>query len=106
VKGGTISGASTLVLDGDIRLENVTVPDGAALVVAVVPGASVSVKNLTVSPGPTYLLEELSDEEIASGETPEYLRIRGYRIVNQGVKKFTISEEGRWEIDSSGLRRL
>ena len=49
---------------------------------------------------------ELSDEEIASGETPEYLRIRGYRIVNQGVKKFTISEEGRWEIDSSGLRRL
>ena len=106
VNGGAISGASTLVLDGDIRLENVTVPDGASLVVSAVQGASVTVKNLNVSPGPNYLLEELGDAELASGETPEYLRIRGYRILDQGVKKFTVAEEGRWEIDGSGLRRL
>jgi len=106
VKGGAIAGAATLVLDGDIRLENVTVPDGAALVVSAVHGASVTVKNLNVSPGPNYLLEELGDAEIASCETPEYLRIRGYRIVDRGVKKFTVAEEGRWEIDGSGLRRL
>jgi hypothetical protein len=66
----------------------------------------VTVKNLTVSPGPTYLLEELGDAEIASGETPEYLRIRGYRIVNQGVRKFAIEEKGRWEIDGAGVTRI
>ena len=106
VKGGSISGAATLVLDGDIRLENVTVPDGAALVVSAIPGASVTVKNLNVSPGPTYFLEVLGDAELASGETPEYLRIRGYRIVDQGVRQFSIAEEGRWEIDGSGLRKI
>ena len=105
IKGGAISGASTLVLDGDIRLENVTVRDGASLVVSAIRGAAVTVKNLNVSPGPTYLLEELGPREIASEETPEFLRIRGYRIVDQGVKKFAIVEEGRWEIDASGVRK-
>ena len=105
VKGGALSGASTLILDGDIRLENVSVSDGASLVISAVPGAAVMVKNLTVSSGPSYLLEELDNGEIASGETPEYLRIRGYRIADQGVKRFAIAEEGRWEINGSGLRR-
>jgi len=106
VTGGAISGASTLILDGDIRLENVTVPDGAALVVSAVPGAAVTVKNLNVSPGPTYLLEELGPREIASDEVPEYLRIRGYRIVNQGVHQFSVAEEGRWKIDASGVMKI
>ena len=65
-----------------------------------------TVKNLNVSPGPTYFLEVLGDAELASGETPEYLRIRGYRIVDQGVRQFSIAEEGRWEIDGSGLRKI
>jgi UDP-sugar pyrophosphorylase len=106
VKGGAISGTATLVLDGDIRLENVTVPDGSTLVVSAVPGASVTVKNLNISPGPTYLLEELGDAELASGETPEYLRIRGYRIVDQGVNKIAVEEKGRWEIDGSSARKI
>ena len=105
VKGGALSGDCTLILDGDIRLENVSVSDGASLVVSAVPGAAVTVKNLSVSSGPTYHLEELGDAEIASGETPEYLRIRGYKIVDQGVTRFVIAEEGRWEINGSGLRR-
>jgi hypothetical protein len=66
----------------------------------------VTVKNLDVSPGPGYLLEELGDAEMASAETPEFLRIRGYKIVNPGVKKYVVSEKGRWVIDASGLRKI
>ena len=105
IQGGAISGASTLILDGDIRLENVAVSDGASLVVSAVPGAAVTVKNLSVSSGPTYLLEELGELEFASRDTPEYLRIRGYKIVNQAVKRFSVAEKGRWEINGLGLRR-
>ncbi|MFA7344068.1 MAG: UTP--glucose-1-phosphate uridylyltransferase [Terrimicrobiaceae bacterium] len=107
VKGGSVSGACTVVLDGDIRLENVTVSGGAALVVSAVRGAAVTVKNLEISSGPGYVLEELTPQETASAETPEHLRIRGYRITGPGVKRFAVSEEGRWEIDGSGsVRRL
>ena len=106
IKGGSVSGASTLVLDGGIKLENVTVAGGASLVISAVHGATVTVKNLNVSSGPSYLLEELSPREIASDEIPESLRIRGYKIVNQEVKKITIAEEGAWEIDGSELRKI
>lgn len=106
VSGGSLSGSSTLVLDGDIRLENVTVSGGAALVVTAVPGASVIVRNLEVSSGPTFLLEELGPAEIASAETPEFLRIRGYKILNQGVRIHRASEPGRWELDEAGLRKV
>ncbi|MEI8309577.1 MAG: UTP--glucose-1-phosphate uridylyltransferase, partial [Verrucomicrobiota bacterium] len=92
IQGGSLSGPGTLVLKGDIRLENVSVSGGASLVVTAVPGATVTVKNLSVSSGPTFLLEELGDEEFTSGETPEFLRIRGYKIVNPGVKKYEASE--------------
>ncbi|MCX6969854.1 MAG: UTP--glucose-1-phosphate uridylyltransferase [Verrucomicrobia bacterium] len=105
IKGGTISGASTLVLDGDVRLENVSVSGGASLVISAVPGARVTVKNLNVSSGPGYLLEQLSADEMASADVPEYLRIRGYRITDRGAKKFVVGEEGRWEIDAGGVRR-
>jgi UDP-sugar pyrophosphorylase len=106
IEGGSISGASTLVLDGDVRLENVTVSGGGSLVVSAVQGAHVTVKNLNVSSGPGYLLEQLSAGEMASADVPEYLRIRGYRIIDQGVRKIVISEAGRWEIDAVGLRKV
>ena len=106
IRGGSVSGASTVVLDGDLTLENVTVSGGASLVISAVPGAAVTVKNLDVSSGTGYLLEELNDAEMASTETPEFLRIRGYKIVNPGVKKFVVSEKGRWVIDASGARKI
>lgn len=105
ITGGSISGTSTLVLDGDVRLENVSVSGGAGLVISAVPGAKVTVKNLNVSSGPGYLLEQLSADEMASADVPEYLRIRGYRMIDQGAKKFVVGEEGRWEIDAAGVRR-
>ena len=105
IRGGSISGTSTLILDGDIELENVTIRDGAALVITAVSGATVTVKDLDISSGPGYLLEELTPAEMAAESIPEYLRIRGYRIVDQGVKKIVIGEAGRWEIDRAGMRK-
>lgn len=106
VKGGSLSGESTLVLDGDITLENVAVSGGASLVVVAAPGASVTVKNLRVSSGPSFVLQELDDQEIVSAATKEYLRIRGYKILDQGVRRFVVSGEGCWQIDGEGLRKV
>lgn len=102
IQGGRISGDATLILDGDIRLENVTVNAGASLVVHAAPGASVTIKDATFSSGPTYRIQELTDAEIASPDVPEYLRIRGYRIIDEGVKKHTITEPGQWILTSQG----
>lgn len=104
VSGGSISGAGTLILDGDIRLENVTIEGGGCLVVSAIPGASVTVKDLKISSGPTFLLEELGAHP--SPDTPEYLLIRGYKIVDQGVRKYAITREGRWLLDSSGVSEV
>jgi UDP-sugar pyrophosphorylase len=102
IQGGRISGDSTLVLDGDIRLENVNVDAGAALVVHAAPGASVTIKDATFTAKPTFEIQQLTDAEIASPDVPEYLRIRGYRIIDQGAKIFTISQPGKWVITPQG----
>ena len=102
IQGGRISGDSTLVLDGDIRLENVNVDAGAALVVHAAPGASVTIKDATFTAKPTFEIQQLTDAEIASPDVPEYLRIRGYRIIDQGAKIFTISQPGQWIITPQG----
>jgi UDP-sugar pyrophosphorylase len=107
IRGGSISGDATLVLDGDIRLENVVIPDGATLSIHAAPGSSVLVRDLTVAPGSTYRLENLTDEELTSSEVPEYLRIRAYRITDNGVKQISVTEPGRWLVDANGdLKKL
>jgi UDP-sugar pyrophosphorylase len=102
IHGGSISGDSTLILDGDIRLENVTVSDGAALVISAAPGASLTVKDLAVSSGQSFVLQELTDAEMSSSDVPEYLRIRGYRIVDGGVRKYAVASPGNWSLNAQG----
>lgn len=76
VRGGSISGNATLVLDGDTSLEHVVIPDGATLI-----AKDVALKNQTISVEETACrLVELTDQEMTSPEVPESLRIRGYRI--------------------------
>ena len=70
----------------------------AALVVHAGPGASVTIKDTTFSAKPTFEIQELTDAEIESPDVPEYLRIPGYRIINQGAKTFTITQPGKWII--------
>ena len=82
IRGGSISGEATLVLDGDVTLENVTIADGASLVAKASEGGSLEIKDRTVTRGGTvHDLVPLTDAEMASADVPEYLRIRGYRIV-------------------------
>ncbi len=102
IRGGSISGNATLILSGDIRLEDVILADGAALVISAVPGARVSVQGLHVPAGDGFEIVQLTDEEMGSNDVPEFLRIRGYRIVDRGVRRYQISEPGDWVIDAGG----
>ena len=102
ILGGSISGNSTLILSGDITLENVVIPAGATLVISAVPGAQVTVKDLRVPVSPGFEIVELTEAEMASTDVPEYLRIRGYRIVDRGVRKYLIDRPGDWVIGTDG----
>ena len=102
ILGGSISGNSTLILSGDITLENVVIPAGATLVISAVPGAQVTVKDLRVPVSPGFEIVELTEAEMASTDVPEYLRIRGYRIVDRGVRKYLIDRPGDWVIGPDG----
>ena len=77
IRGGSISGNSTLILEGDTTLEHVVIPDRATLV-----AKDATLKNQTIPVEEnSYRLVELTDAEMSSPEVPESLRIRGYRIV-------------------------
>jgi UDP-sugar pyrophosphorylase len=81
IHGGSISGDATLILDGDVSLENVTIPEGASLVVHANENTPCSLKDFVVTSASHFVIQPLTDEEMQSETVPEYLRIRGYRIV-------------------------
>jgi UDP-sugar pyrophosphorylase len=101
-QSGSISGDSTLILDGDIRLENTTISNNTSLIIHAAKGSQVTVKNLTVSGGAGFRITELTEAEMASSDVPEYLRIRGYRIIGEGVQKYTITQPGKWILHADG----
>lgn len=88
VRGGRISGCSTLIIEGDVRLENVVIPEGCSLKVS--GGEGAILRDYVAEAGPGYELELLSDEEMADPAVPEFLRIRGYRIVNAGARSIKL----------------
>eukprot|EP01052_Picozoa_sp_SAG31_P018416 SAG31_NODE_1304_length_8894_cov_22.532689_2_plen_352_part_00 len=92
VSGGSVSARSTLVLEGrDIALENCTL-DGA-LVVKAVPGAHVTLKDLTVSnAGWEFVPLPTDEQELAS--VPEAIRIRGYQLVRHEERVLNFLEPG------------
>ena len=98
IKGGSISGDATLVLEGKgITLKNVEIAPGSALVIKACDGAKVAVKNLRVE-NDGFELVNLSDEEQNSPATPEYLRIRGYRIENRAAQIAEFKEPGDYRL--------
>ena len=101
ISGGSISGEATLVLEGDIRLENVEIADGAALVIKACKGAQVTVRELKVA-NDGFKLVRLTDAEMQSEGTSEYLRIRGYRIEDRGAKVYAFATPGAYLIDATG----
>jgi UDP-sugar pyrophosphorylase len=84
------------VLDGkDIALENVEITAGSALVIKATDGAKVTVQNLKIENGGFELVPLTADEQ-NSAQTPEYLRLRGYRIVNRGAKVCGFNKPGEF----------
>jgi hypothetical protein len=102
VHGGSISDEATLVLDGrDIQLDNVTLSGNAGLVIRAVEGAKVLVKDLRVE-NDGYALTRLSEEELQSSTVPEYLRIRGYNLKNEGALAYVFDLPGEYTIGADG----
>jgi UDP-sugar pyrophosphorylase len=98
IKGGKISGDATLVLDGkNITLENVEITAGSALVIKAADGAQVTAKDLKIK-NDGFELVNLTDDEQNSPDTPEYLRLRGYRIENRGAKTCAFGETGTYRL--------
>ena len=102
IRGGQISGDATLILEGDVHAENLTLPNGSSLKVSASQGASVHLKNMTAPVQPGFELVPLTDSEMASSDVPEFLRIRGYRIVNHGAKVLHADKPGTWNADGEG----
>jgi len=103
VRGGEISGPSTLIVHGDVHLEDVHISGGASLTISAVPGATVHVRGLRASENNGFELVELTDAEMTAQTTPEFLRIRGYRINDRKTVRIAITSPGRWEIGADGV---
>ena len=98
IKGGSIAGDATLILDGPhITLENVEITAGSALIVRACADARVTLKNLTIDNGGFELIK-LTHEEINNPATPEYLRLRGYRIVRRAAAEYRFTQPGEFQI--------
>ncbi|WP_028975396.1 UTP--glucose-1-phosphate uridylyltransferase [Spirochaeta cellobiosiphila] len=99
IKGGKAEPDSTLIIEGqDIILENVVLTKGSALIVKAVEGAKVTIKNKTIS-NKGYALVKLSDAELKSPDTPEYLKIRGYRFEEQEAERLVFDKPGEYIIE-------
>lgn len=98
IKGGKISGEATLILDGkDISLENVEITDGSALVIKASNGAKVTASGLKIE-NDGFAIVPLTEAERNSVGTPEYLRIRGYRIENRAAKVCEFTQPGTYTL--------
>jgi len=99
ISGGSISGSASLILDGEnITLDHVEITGPSALIIKAGQGARVTVKNRKVK-NRGFEVVTLSAEEQNSSTTPEYLRIRGYRIENRGAEIHEFPEPGDYEIE-------
>ena len=91
--GGSISATSTLIVEGNgVTLENLRL--NGALIVRVVPGATVRIKNLTVE-NRGWEFVRLEEEE---DEVSEDIAIRGYRLVKHEERVLNFTEPGHYEV--------
>jgi UDP-sugar pyrophosphorylase len=98
VSGCTISGESTLIIDGqDIVLEEVELSGSSALVVHACEGAKVTVRGSFSNAG--YALVKLTEAEMTDPSIPEYLKIRGYRFENRGAAMYEFTEPGEYLVE-------
>jgi UDP-sugar pyrophosphorylase len=100
ISGCTVSGESTLIVDGrDIVLDGVELSGSSALVVKACDGAKVTVKGAFSNDG--FELVKLSEEERSFGsDVPEYLKIRGYKFENRGAAVYEFTEPGEFVVEA------
>ncbi|MBV9079719.1 MAG: hypothetical protein JO102_01220, partial [Elusimicrobia bacterium] len=99
----SVSNNAALVLRGSgIRLENANI--NGALVVNAAPGGEVTITGDIANK--SWALVGLTDAELVDTGVPEFLRIRGYKLVKNETAEFNITEPGRYVIDGNGLRRI
>lgn len=84
-----ISGRSSLVLSGNLVIESLEL-DGA-LTIECEEGASGTIKGLTVRNKGWKKVTDLSDD------SPEYIRIRGYKISKEETKRIFFKKDGTVE---------
>ena len=98
LRGGaiSISARSSLLLDGDIRIEKLEL-DGALCVVAL-PGARVTIRKLSVRNQGCELVE-LSGAQLADDATPETRKIRGYTYETREVRELRFETPGDHVVD-------
>lgn len=96
--GVRISARSTLVLKGNIILEELDL-DGA-LVLTCGPGATARVRGLTVR-NAGWEWVPLDDEEV--GSAPEELRIRGFKVVRHATDELTFNEPKEVVVDGESF---
>lgn len=95
-----LSADSTLILEGkDIALEDVELVGNAALVIKACEGATVAVVGETFENEGFELVELTEDERSAESDVPEYLKIRGYKFVNNGAAVYEFNEPGEYVIE-------
>jgi UDP-sugar pyrophosphorylase len=98
VRGGSISAASTLVVDGEgVILEGLTL-DGA-LIVRAAAGATVHIKGLSVqNRGWEFVALADGAGSAEEGGVTEDLAIRGYQLVKHEERVLNFTEPGHYEV--------
>ncbi len=99
ITGGSLTGSAALVIQGrGVRMEEVHIPDGAALVIHAHPDAEVTVRGPLKAAG-GFAREDLTEEDYADPSVPSVLKMRGYRYRDQGVTKLIFDQPGVYEVD-------
>lgn len=93
---------STLVIGGEnVILDHVILKDSSALIVNTVDNAFVEIKNLEIQ-NPGLIIERLSEDVCLDPKTPQYIAMRGYRIIDKGAWIFDVQEPGYYVINKKG----
>jgi UDP-sugar pyrophosphorylase len=99
IRSGSISNRSVLLINGaNVYLENVDI-DGA-LILKTHPEAYVTLKDLKIS-NSSWDFVELTEEEMNDPQTPQYLKIRGYKVVKRAQDIINITAPGRYYVEKN-----
>jgi UDP-sugar pyrophosphorylase len=77
---------ATLIVEGDgVRIEGLQVRQGSGVRIKAKPGEQLRIQDLVVDNAGCELVP-LTEAELQDAEVPEFLRIRGYRILNRKLE--------------------